>query len=100
MTIRLVGGIRENKTRQLLSTCYRTYLEQLHVLIEVRVNFIGREDLKDTQKKSWVLKREFSRSVIYYFALALGIESLPATIFSYSASMTRCIIFRTSSLAG
>src|SRR5262245_34819005 len=56
---------------------------------------------KTTQKKSGVLKRlDFSLSVIFCFALALGTESLPATIFSYSASMTRCIILRASSLAG
>ena len=43
---------------------------------------------------------EFSLSVKYYFALALGTESLPAITFSYSASMTRWIVFRASALAG
>jgi hypothetical protein len=39
-------------------------------------------------------------AIVYYFALAVGTESLPATTFSYSASMARWIMFRVSALAG
>ena len=46
MTIKFVGEIPGNKTGQRSLLALERILEQLHVLIEARVNFIAREDLK------------------------------------------------------